>query len=106
VDYRKNRDKGTEDSEGNQAASDLAYAASKVALDRAALKPEDIDLIIAASVTGDMPFPSTACILQDKLGARKAAAFDVNAACSGFLYGLYVADSFIRSGMQENPCWN
>jgi 3-oxoacyl-[acyl-carrier-protein] synthase-3 len=86
---------------GNQAASDLAYAASKVALDRAALKPEDIDLIIAASVTGDMPFPSTACILQDKLGARKAAAFDVNAACSGFLYGLYVADSFIRSGMHK-----
>ena len=86
---------------GNQAASDLAYDASKVALARAALKPEDIDLIIVASVTGDMPFPSTACILQDKLGARKAAAFDVNAACSGFLYGLYVADSFIRSGMHK-----
>jgi len=86
---------------GNQAASDLAYDASKVALARAALKPEDIDLIIVASVTGDMPFPSTACILQDKLGARKAAAFDVNAACSGFLYGLYVADSFIRSGMHR-----
>jgi 3-oxoacyl-[acyl-carrier-protein] synthase-3 len=86
---------------GNQAASDLACNASKVALDRAALKAEDIDLIIAASVTGDMPFPSTACILQDKLGARKAAAFDVNAACSGFLYGLYVADSFIRSGMHK-----
>jgi len=48
-----------------------------------------------------MPFPSTACILQDKLGAKKAAAFDINAACSGFLYGLYVADSFIRSGMHK-----
>jgi 3-oxoacyl-[acyl-carrier-protein] synthase-3 len=66
----------------NQAASDLAYEASKVALERAVLKAKDLDLIIAATVTGDMPFPSTACILQDKLGAKKAAAFDINAACS------------------------
>ena len=85
----------------NQTASDLAYEASKVALGRADLNAEDIDLIITATVTGDMPFPSTACILQDKLGAKKAAAFDINAACSGFLYGLYVADSFIRSGMHN-----
>ncbi|MFH0932881.1 MAG: beta-ketoacyl-ACP synthase III [Nitrospirota bacterium] len=85
----------------NQAASDLAYEASKVALERAALKAEDLDLIIAATVTGDMPFPSTACILQDKLGAKKAAAFDINAACSGFLYGLYIADGFIKSGMHK-----
>ena len=86
---------------GNQAASDLAYEASKVALERAGRKAEDIDLIIAATITGDMPFPSTACILQDKLGAKNAAAFDVNAACSGFLYGLYIADGFIRSGMHK-----
>lgn len=86
---------------GNQAASDLAYEASKLALGRAALKAEEIDLLIAATVTGDMPFPSTACILQDKLGAKNAAAFDINAACSGFLYGLYIADSFIRSGMHK-----
>ena len=85
----------------NQTASDLAYEASKVALGRADLNAEDIDLIITATVTGDMPFPSTACILQDKLGAKKAAAFDINAACSGFLYSLYVADSFIRSGMHK-----
>jgi 3-oxoacyl-[acyl-carrier-protein] synthase-3 len=85
----------------NQTASDLAYEASKVALGRADLNAEDIDLIITATVTGDMPFPSTACILQDKLGAKKAAAFDINAACSGFLYGLYVANSFIRSGMHN-----
>ncbi len=85
----------------NQAASDLAHEASKVALERAALKAKDIDLIIAATVTGDMPFPSTACILQDKLGSKKAAAFDINAACSGFLYGLYIADGFIRSGMHK-----
>jgi len=85
----------------NQAASDLAYEASKVALERAVLKAKDLDLIIAATVTGDMPFPSTACILQDKLGAKKAAAFDINAACSGFLYGLYIADGFIKSGMHK-----
>jgi len=86
---------------GNQAASDLAYEASKVALERAGLKTKDIDLIIAATVTGDMPFPSTACILQDKLCEKNAAAFDINAACSGFLYGLYIADGFIRSGMHK-----
>ncbi|HYA12123.1 MAG TPA: beta-ketoacyl-ACP synthase III, partial [Thermodesulfovibrionales bacterium] len=86
---------------GNQAASDLAYEASKVALERAGLKAKDIDLIIAATVTGDMPFPSTACILQDKLCEKNAAAFDINAACSGFLYGLYIADGFIRSGMHK-----
>jgi len=85
----------------NQAASDLAYEASKVALERATLEANDIDLIIAATVTGDMPFPSTACILQDKLSAKKAAAFDINAACSGFLYGLYIADGFIRSGIHK-----
>jgi 3-oxoacyl-[acyl-carrier-protein] synthase-3 len=81
-----------------QAASDLAYEASRIALERAGLGPEDIDLIIVATITGDMPFPSTACFLQDKLGATNAAGFDINAACSGFLYSLYIADSFIRSG--------
>ena len=85
----------------NQAASDLAYEASRLALERASLKAEDIDLLIAATVTGDMPFPSTACIIQHRLGAKNAAAFDINAACSGFLYGLYVADSFVRSGMHK-----
>jgi 3-oxoacyl-[acyl-carrier-protein] synthase-3 len=86
---------------GNQVASDLAYEASKVVLERASLEANGIDLIIVATVTGDMPFPSTACILQDKLGAKKAAAFDINAACSGFLYGLYIADGFIRSEMHK-----
>jgi 3-oxoacyl-[acyl-carrier-protein] synthase-3 len=85
----------------NQAASDLAYEASRLALEKASLKAEDIDLLIAATVTGDMPFPSTACIIQHRLGAKNAAAFDINAACSGFLYGLYVADSFVRSGMHK-----
>jgi len=85
----------------NQAASDLAYKAAKIALKKAALTEKDIDLLIVATVTGDMPFPSTACILQDKLGAKNAAAFDINAACSGFLYGIYIADSLIRTGMHK-----
>jgi len=85
----------------DQAASDLAYEASRLAIGRASLKAKDIDLLIAATVTGDMPFPSTACILQHKLGAKNAAAFDINAACSGFLFGLYIADSFIRSGIHK-----
>ena len=85
----------------SQATSDLAYEASKTAIKRAGLKARDIDMIIVATVTGDMPFPSTACFLQDRLGAVNAAGFDVNAACSGFLYGLYVADNFIKSGMHK-----
>ena len=82
----------------NQTASDLACEASKRAIERAGLKAEDIDLIIVATVSGDMPFPSTACFLQNKLGALNAAAFDINAACSGFLYALTIADNFIKSG--------
>ena len=83
---------------GEQAVSDLAFEAASLALKRAHLKPKDIDLIIVATVTGDMPFPSTACLVQSKLGAKNAAAFDLNAACSGFMYGLHVANSLIRSG--------
>lgn len=81
-----------------QAASDLAYEASRAALKSAGLKAKDIELIIVASVSGDMPLPATACILQDKLDAKKAAAFDVNAACSGFVYSLSVANAYIQSG--------
>lgn len=84
-----------------QAASDLALEAAKTALERAGLKPDSIDLILVATVTGDMPFPSTACFLQNRLEAVNAVGFDVNATCSGFLYGLYIADSFIRSGMHR-----
>ncbi len=81
-----------------EAASDLAYEAAKAAFKKTDIKPKDIDLIIVATITGDMPIPATACHLQHKFGLKKSAAFDVNAACSGFLYGLSVADSFIRSG--------
>lgn len=84
-----------------QSTSDLAYEASKNALKQAGLKAKDIDLIIVATVTGDMPVPSTACLLQNLLDAKKAAAFDINAACSGFIYGLSVADSLIKSGMYK-----
>lgn len=82
----------------DQAASDLACEAARRALKKAQLKVEKIDLIIVATVSGDMPLPSTACLLQKKLGAVNAAAFDINAACSGFIYALSVADNFIKSG--------
>jgi 3-oxoacyl-[acyl-carrier-protein] synthase-3 len=86
---------------GNQTASDLACEASVLALKRARLKPKDLDLIIVATISGDMPFPSTACILQSKLGAKNAACFDLNAACSGFVYGLHVANGLIKAGMHR-----
>jgi 3-oxoacyl-[acyl-carrier-protein] synthase-3 len=84
--------------EDGQAASDLAYPACMDALKAGGLRARDIDLILVGTCTWDMPFPSTACILQQKLGARNAAGFDLSAACSGFLYALAAADAFIRSG--------
>ncbi|MDH0361569.1 beta-ketoacyl-ACP synthase III [Comamonas aquatica] len=80
------------------SSSDLALEASRKALEAAGLAPQDIDLIIVATSTPDMVFPSTACILQNKLGANGCAAFDVQAVCSGFVYALTVADAMIRSG--------
>jgi 3-oxoacyl-[acyl-carrier-protein] synthase-3 len=82
----------------DQNASDLALAASGQALAAAGVAAQDIGLIIVATTTPDMVFPSTACLLQAKLGARGAPAFDVQAVCSGFVYGLATADQFIRSG--------
>lgn len=79
-------------------SSDLALQASRQAMDAAGVTAQDIDLIIVATSTPDMVFPSTACILQNKLGANGCAAFDVQAVCSGFVYALTVADSMIRSG--------
>lgn len=84
-----------------EAASDLSLEASKRALAAAGIKPNEIDMIIVATMSGDMPMPSTAALLQGKLGAKNAAAFDINGACSGFLYGLSVADSFLKSGMSK-----
>jgi len=82
----------------DEATSDLALHASRIALERAGITADQLDLIIVATVTPDMAFPSTACILQTKLGASKAAAFDLSAACSGFIYGVNSAYHFISSG--------
>jgi 3-oxoacyl-[acyl-carrier-protein] synthase-3 len=81
----------------HQATSDLAAEAARRALHKARLTPDQLDLIIVATVTPDMAFPSTACLVQDKLGARRAAAFDLQAACSGFIYALEVGQQFIMS---------
>src|ERR1044071_233970 len=77
--------------------SDLASQASRKAMEMAGVTAEQIDLIIIATITPDMPFPSTACLVQQKIGAARAAAFDVEAACSGFIYGLEIAQQFIMS---------
>ena len=83
--------------ENGLASSDLATEAAKIALAKADLKPEDIDLILLATVTPDQPLPSTACLVQDKLGAINAAVMDVVAACSGFIYGLTLARAMIQT---------
>ncbi|MEA1965652.1 MAG: beta-ketoacyl-ACP synthase III [Candidatus Aerophobetes bacterium] len=82
-----------------EAASDLAYKASIKAMEAAKIIPQELDMIIVATITPDMIFPATACILQEKLGAQKIVGFDLEAACSGFLYGLSVASQFIATGM-------
>jgi len=75
----------------------MAIAAAQEALDRARINPADVDLVIVATVTPEYPFPATACLVQDALGAKKAGAVDVNAGCSGFIYGLSLATGMIRS---------
>ena len=80
------------------SSSDLGVEAAKKALEAAGLQPSDIDLIIVATSTPDMVFPSAACILQNKLGIAGCAAFDVQAVCSGFVYALTVADALIKTG--------
>ena len=85
-----------------EGTSDLAAKASLDALKEAKLKPEDLDLIICATSTPDMPLPSCACLVQTKIGAKRAAAFDLAAACSGFVYAMTVADQFIRTGFYKN----
>ncbi|MEE9171577.1 MAG: beta-ketoacyl-ACP synthase III [candidate division NC10 bacterium] len=83
--------------EGEDSAT-LAEKAAVQALEAAALDPMDLDLLLVATITPALPFPATACLLQDSLHARRAAALDISAACSGFIYGLAVADNFIRTG--------
>jgi 3-oxoacyl-[acyl-carrier-protein] synthase-3 len=86
----------------DQATSDLAYHAAIQALENAGMTADQLDLIVIATITPDTMFPSTACILQEKLGAKNAAAFDLSAACSGFVYSMATASSMIRTGMYKN----
>lgn len=79
-------------------ASSLGVSAARRALEKAGLKPTDLDLIIVPTMTPDMPFPATACLIQRELGAKRAIAFDLQAACSGFLYSLEVGRQFIATG--------
>ena len=87
---------------GEETSSYMALEAAKKALDEARMAPEEIELIIAATCTADTLVPSTACTIQGQLGAVNAAAFDINAACSGFVYALSIADSFFQNGTFKN----
>lgn len=85
----------------DEATSDLAAKAALKALTNGGITPEQVDLIITATVTPDMPFPSTACLVQEKIGARRAAAFDIEAACSGFIYALEIGQQFVMTRTYE-----
>jgi 3-oxoacyl-[acyl-carrier-protein] synthase-3 len=87
--------------DSNTSASDLGVEAATKAIEDAGILAEDIDLIIVATLTPDYTFPSTACVIQHKLGATKAAAFDLSAACSGFIYGIATGAQFIKSGLYK-----
>ncbi len=86
----------------HETSAYMGAQAAKQALEKAGVNPADIDLIIVATVTPDNTFPSTACHVQRLIGAPKAACFDLQAACSGFIYGMVVADQFLRSGAYKN----
>lgn len=86
----------------NEYTSDLAVIAAKNALSNAEMSTKDIDLIIVATTTPDYTFPSTATIVQKKLGIKHGAAFDIQAVCSGFIYGMSIADSMLKSGSAKN----
>jgi 3-oxoacyl-[acyl-carrier-protein] synthase-3 len=81
-----------------ELTSDLAVNAAKKALDMAGVSADQIDMIVLATITGDFPWPSTACLVQDKIGAKNASAWDVSAACSGFVYALSSAAKYIETG--------
>ena len=86
----------------DEFTSDMAFHAAERALASAGVTPDQIDLIIVATITPDMLFPSTACLVQHRLGAKKAMAFDIEAACSGFVYALEIGRRFIESGSVTN----
>jgi 3-oxoacyl-[acyl-carrier-protein] synthase-3 len=85
----------------DEATSDLAYRAALAAIESAGLTPTDIDFVLVGTTTPDLIFPNVACLLQEKLGIRGSPAFSIEAACSGFLYSLIVADQFVRSGQAK-----
>lgn len=87
--------------EDDIATSDISVIAAKRALESANVSVDEIDMIIVATITPDLPFPATACIVQDKLKAKNAAAMDLSAACSGFVYALSVGANFIQTGMYK-----
>ena len=84
-----------------EACSDLGAKAAERALQSAGIRATDVDLILVATCTGDSPLPSTACLIQERLGAVRAAACDLSAACCGFVYALSVADAYVKTGMQS-----
>lgn len=87
--------------EPGEACSDLAVEAARRALIAADVAPSEIDLILLATCTGDSPLPSTACLIQHRLGANRAAACDISAACCGFIYALAIADAYVKNGMRH-----
>ncbi len=84
------------------AAAFMGAEAAKEALENAHIDPNNVDLIIVATITPDMQFPSTACLIQSRIGANRAASFDIGAACSGYVYGIAIAEQFIKSGSYKN----
>jgi 3-oxoacyl-[acyl-carrier-protein] synthase III len=88
--------------EENETTASLASSAAMRALGKAGLEPSDIDVIIVATMTPEMGFPATACFVQETIGAKNAAAFDISAACTGFIYGLSIASSMITAGLANH----
>jgi len=86
----------------DEYTSDMGYKAALAALNSSGVSPEQVDMIVVATLTPDYSFPSTACLIQQKLGALNAAAFDMQAACTGYIYGLSIAKAFIESGLYKN----
>lgn len=86
----------------SETCSDLGTKAALIAMENAGISPEDIDLIIVATLTPDMIWPSTACLIQEKIGAFKAAAYDLSAGCTGFIYALATATQFVETGFYKN----
>ena len=88
--------------EAHETTATLASAAARAALENARILPGDIDVIIVATMTPEMGFPATACFIQESIGAKRAAAFDISAACTGFVYGLAIASSMVYSGLADH----